>query len=310
MEFKDYYAVLGVERTATQDEIKRVYRKLARQYHPDISKEPNAEDRFKEIGEAYQVLGEPEKRAAYDKLGKGRRAGEEFQPPPDWDEGFEFSGATDAGFSDFFDALFGGRGQTHAFRDPAAFRARGADHHAKILIDLRDAFGGATRPISLRVPELDETGRATVRERQLNVEIPRGITAGQHIRLKGQGAPGSGGLLAGDLYLEVQFRPDPLYRAEGRNLYLDLPVAPWEAALGASVRTPTPSGPIMLKVPAGSFQGRELRVKGRGIPGEPPGDLYAVLRIALPAADSEKAKAIYESMAHELAFDPRAHLGD
>jgi len=176
-------------------------------------------------------------------------------------------------------------------------------------VDLRDVFEGATRTISLRVPEVDASGHVTLRDRALNVQIPKGVTEGQHIRLKGQGGPGTGGLPAGDLYLAIVFKPDPLYRVSGRDLYLDLPVTPWEAALGASVRVPTPAGAIMLKIPPGSFQGRELRIKGRGIPAAEPGDLYATLRIVLPAANTEKARKLYEEMARELAFDPRANLG-
>jgi curved DNA-binding protein len=250
MEYKDYYKILGLERSATQDEIKTAFRKLARKFHPDVSKESGAEARFKEISEAYEVLGDAEKRAAYDQLGKDWKAGQEFRPPPGWDEGFEFAGPSfeRGGFSDFFESLFGGmrRGREAPFRGEATFRARGEDHHARILIDLRDAFTGATRPVSLHAPAVDEAGHVVRRDRVLNVQIPKGVTEGQHIRLKGQGAPGIGGAPAGDLYLEVGFKPDPLYRVAGRDLYLGLPVAPWEAALGASVRTPTPAGPIML----------------------------------------------------------------
>jgi curved DNA-binding protein len=316
MEYKDYYKILGLERSATQDEIKRAFRTLARKYHPDVNKEAGAEARFKEVGEAYEVLGDAEKRAAYDQLGKDWKAGQEFRPPPNWDTGFEFSGASSGhgDFSDFFDSLFGGtRRRESPFpreaQGRATFRMRGEDHHARIVIDLRDAFAGAARPVSLRVPEVDDAGHVVLRERTLNVQIPKGITEGQHIRLKGQGAPGIGGGPAGDLYLEVGFKPDPLYRVDGRDLYLDLPVAPWEAALGASVKAPTPVGPIMLRIPPGSAQGRPLRIKGRGLPGAEPGDLYAVLKIVLPPADTDEAKKVYEEMARQLAFDPRAGLG-
>ena len=312
MEYKDYYKILGLKRSATQDEIKRAFRKLARKFHPDVSKEPTAEARFKEISEAYEVLGDVEKRAAYDQLGKEWKAGQEFRPPPDWDAGFEFSGAAfeRGAFSDFFEALFGEmRGRERPFRREARFRARGEDHHARILIDLRDAFTGATRPISLRVPEVDDTGHVVLRDRILSVQIPKGVIEGQHVRLKGQGAPGIGGMPAGDLYLEVDFRPDPLYRVVGRDLYFELPIAPWEAALGASVKMPTPTGPIMLRIPAGSSPGRQLRVRGRGIPATEPGDLYAVLKVVLPPADTDKAKKVYEEMAQQLPFDPRAGLG-
>lgn len=314
MEFKDYYAILGIDRSATQDEAKRAYRKLARKYHPDVNKEPGAEDKFKEVGEAFEVIGDPEKRAAYDQLGKDWKQGQDFRPPPNWDAGFEFSGGgPDAGhdYSDFFEQVFSGMRQRQpgrSARGGAEFHARGEDHHARILVDLRDVFGGATRMISLRVPELDESGHLYLRDRTLSVKIPKGVTEGQSIRLKGQGSTGMGKLPAGDLYLEVTFKPDRLYRVSGRDLYIDLPIAPWEAALGASVKTPTPAGPVMLKIPPGSFQGRELRIKGRGIPAAEPGDLYAVLKIVQPPADTDKAKKAYEAMAQEFSFDPRAKL--
>ena len=314
MEFKDYYKVLGLERNATQDEIKKAYRKLARTYHPDINKDVGSEAKFKEVNEAHEVLGNAEKRAAYDQLGQQWKPGQEFRPPPDWDADFEFSGASSGRpggeFSDFFDTLFGRMRQgPQPSGGRAEFHARGEDHHARIVIDLRDSLEGATRTVSLRMPAVDSKGHVVLKDHTLNVTIPKGVTEGQHIRLKGQGAPGTGRLPAGDLYLEIHFKPDPLYHVVGSDLYAELPVAPWEAALGASVKFPTPTGPIMLKIPAGSFQGRELRIKGRGIPAAVPGDLYAVLEIVLPPADSEKAKQIYADMARELAFDPRSKLG-
>ena len=313
MEYKDYYKVLGLERNATQEEVKRTYRKLARQFHPDINKDPAAESQFKEIGEAYEVLGNAEKRAAYDQLGNQWKQGQEFKPPPNWDTGFEFSGADSAGggqqYSDFFDALFGAMRRGEPRRGHTEFGVRGEDHHAKILIDLRDCLEGATRTITLRVPETDQAGHVALRDRTLNVAIPKGIFDGQHIRLKGQGAQGLGQAAAGDLYLEVRVNKDRLYRVSGKDLYLDLPLAPWEAALGASVKVPTPQGPIMLKIPAGSSQGQALRIRGRGIPAAEPGDLYAVLQIKLPPANTDRARKIYEDMARELQFDPRATIG-
>jgi curved DNA-binding protein len=312
VEFKDYYQVLGVKREATQDEIKRAYRKLARKYHPDVSKEPDAESQFKEVGEAYEVLKDPEKRAAYDDLGANWQAGQEFRPPPDWDAGFEFTGggftgADASAFSDFFDSLFGNdfRQQPHS----RSFHARGEDHHAKVIIDLEDAISGATQHITLRVPHVDDQGRVATSERTLKVKIPRGIEPGQRIRLAGQGTPGLGQAEAGDLYLEVGFRPHPIYRVDGRDLYVDLPVTPWEAALGDTIKAPTPGGVVDLKVPPGSNAGKRLRLKGRGIPGSPPGDVYMVLQVALPPANSEPARALYREMAESLAFNPRAGLG-
>lgn len=309
MEFKDYYKTLGVERTATADEIKKAYRKLARTYHPDVSKEAGAEARFKEVSEAYEVLQDPQKRAAYDQLGMRWQAGQEFTPPPDWGAGFEFtpgrfSTVEAAEFSDFFSSLFG-----NFSRQTTAGRFRGEDHHAKIVIPLEDAFQGATRTITLRTPQLDAQGRMVLREHTLNVRIPKGIRTGQLIRLAGQGAPGGGGAPGGDLYLEVHFDPHALYRVEGHDLSLTLPLAPWEAALGATIKAPTPTGVVEVKIPAGSQSGQKLRLKGRGIPGEPAGDLYLILDVVLPMADTERARQLYQTMAQELAFNPRRALG-
>jgi curved DNA-binding protein len=319
MEFKDYYKVMGVPRDATEAQIKQAYRKLARKYHPDVSKEKDAEARFKEVGEAYEVLKSPERRAAYDQLGQGKTSGQDFRPPPDWGAGFEFSGAgagaRDSDYSEFFESLFGGRGRAGAQDGRGAFHGgrandgRGEDHHAKVLLDLDATLHGGARQLSLRVPEIDADGRLVNKERVLNVQVPKGILAGQHIRLAGQGARPMGEGPPGDLFIEVEFQPNALYRVDGRDLYLDLPVAPWEAALGASVKTPTPTGTVELKIPPGSHAGSKLRLKGRGIPASPPGDFYVVLQIALPPAADDKAKAAYAAMAAALPFNPRATLG-
>ena len=310
MEYKDYYAVLGVDRKATQDEIKRAYRKLARKYHPDVSKEAEAEQKFKDLGEANEVLKDPEKRAAYDQLGSNWNAQQGFQPPPDWGTGFEFHGAPPGGgdqhgFSDFFESLFGQARGSGANR---GFHMQGEDHHAKVLIDLEDSFKGASRSITLQMPEASPDGHVVTRKRTLKVRIPKGIRQGQQIRLAGQGATGMGNGKAGDLFLEIEFRPHRFYRVEGADVYLELPLAPWEAALGASVKVPTPSGAIDLKIPANSQAGKKLRLKGRGIPAKTPGDLYVVLQIALPPADNDKSRAIYERMKEELEFDARASM--
>jgi curved DNA-binding protein len=314
MEFKDYYQTLGVSRDATADDIKKAFRKLARKYHPDISKEPDAELRMQELNEANAVLSDPEKRAAYDQLGRGYQPGQDFRPPPDWDAGFEFSDqgyspGEAADFSDFFAELFGrmGGAQAGGRRAHAGFRAQGEDHHAKVLLDLEDAFSGATRQIALRVPQMDAQGRVQLATRTLNVKIPKGVRAGQVIRLAGQGAPGMGGAPAGDLLLEVQFKPHPRFRAEGRDLHLTLPVAPWEAALGAIVAVDLPQGSVKVRIPPGAQSGRQLRVRGHGLPGQPPGDLLLDLQVVLPPADTPKAREFYESMARELAFEPRRH---
>ncbi|MES3021341.1 MAG: DnaJ C-terminal domain-containing protein [Pseudomonadota bacterium] len=310
MEYKDYYQTLGVAKTASGDEIKKAYRKLVRKYHPDVSKVADADHKTKEINEAYAVLGDPEKRAAYDDLGKRQRPGQPFQPPPDWG-GFDF-GAGGAGGGgnndDFFADLFahvGRRSRTGA----SAYQMRGEDIHASLAIDLADAFTGATRAVSLRVPERDPHGRVLNRERTLHVNIPKGVVPGQQLRLAGQGHPGHGNGPAGDLFLEVQFNPDPRYRVEGRQVFETVPVTPWEAALGARIDVPTPSGQVEVRVPAESQTGRKLRLKGRGIPGDPPGDLILILEVVLPPAASDKARDLYQAMAREMAFNPRQQMG-
>jgi curved DNA-binding protein len=315
MEYKDYYSIMGVKKDATQDEIKRSYRKLARKFHPDVSKEADAEAKFKEVGEAYEVLKDPEKRAAYDQLGSQWKAGQDFHPPPGWDAGFEFSQGGDGGpdlggFSDFFESLYGRGFHTAGARRQSSrgFRMRGEDHHAKVMIELQDSYSGTTRSITLQVSSLDENGRVVTRPRTLNVRIPKGIRQGQQIRLAGQGGSGHGGGEAGDLYLEVDFNPHNYYTVEGADVYLDLPVAPWEAALGATVKVPTPAGTVDLKIPPGSKAGNKLRLKGRGIPARQPGDLYVQLNIVLPPAKNEKQRRLYEQMKQEFSFNPRAGM--
>lgn len=317
MEYKDYYKILGVERGADQESIKRSYRKLARKYHPDVSKEADAEAKFKELNEAYEVLKDPEKRAAYDQLGSNWQAGQDFRPPPGWDQGFEFHGGgytqvDPEQFSDFFESLFGrgGFGGARGFYQTGGRGARrGENTHAKILIDVEDSYQGATRTITLRHSELGADGRPQIRERAINVKIPKGIASGQQIRLSGQGEAGFGGAEAGDLYLEIEFKPHALYHLDGKTVYLDLPVAPWEAALGATVRAPTPTGPVDLRIPPNSRAGSKLRLKGRGLPAKEPGDLFVVLQITLPPADSEAAKNAYRQMEQAFNFEPRAGLG-
>ena len=315
MDFKNYYQVLGVERTASDDEIKKAFRKLARKHHPDISRAPDAQARMQEVNEAYDVLGDKEKRLAYDHVGQDAREGQPFAPPPGWDSGFEFSGGPDgfgdaADRSEFFEALFGAarRGTPHArpSHEHGSAAMRGRDHHARVVVPLEDAFSGATRELKLHSPELDDQGKLSLRERVLAVAIPKGIRAGQLIRLAGQGQPGFGGAAAGDLYLAVEFAPDPRWRVDGADLYFTLRVAPWEAALGAAVPVPTPAGTVEMSVPASSQTGRRLRLRGRGIPGSPPGELYVVLEVVLPPADDEPHRAAYRQMARDLAFDPRA----
>ncbi|MBT8608155.1 DnaJ domain-containing protein [Polynucleobacter paneuropaeus] len=323
MKFRDYYETLGVARGATEAEIKTAYRKLARKYHPDVNKEKDAEDRFKEIGEAYSVLKDTEKRAAYDQMGSNWKQGQDFSPPPNWNAGFEFADNPNAGFggyggsydgdqSEFFESLFGrGRhrqgGRSSNARQGMHFK--GQDHHAKILIDLADAYNGAKRTISLHMPTQDPEGHVITQERKLDVNIPKGIKAGQNLRLSGQGGPGMGDGGAGDLYLEIDFHPSPLYKVDGKDVYLDLPMAPWEAALGTSVNIPTPAGSTLeLTIPPNTKSGRKMRLKGKGIPSKEPGDFYVVPNIVLPEAQSAAQKAAYQELEKAFDFKPRSHL--
>lgn len=316
MQYKDYYQILGVKRGDSVDEIKRAYRKLARKYHPDVSKEANAEMRIKEINEAYEVLKDPEKRATYDRLGASWRPGEEFRPPPDWNTNFEYRGSgvgDDGAFSDFFSSIFGGG--AGGFEQPArrrgsrTFRTKGEDHHAKINIRLEDSFEGGTRTITLRVPIVDSSGHVVTRERGLNVKVPKGIQSGQRIRLTGQGTSGTGGGVAGDLYLEVDFEAHPWFRAEGKDIYVDLPVTPWEAALGATLKVPTLKGTVELNIPPNTANGKKLRLRARGLPGNPDGDQYVVVVIVAPPANSDDEKRAYEKFAKAFPFNPRQERG-
>ncbi|NBB92211.1 MAG: DnaJ domain-containing protein [Gammaproteobacteria bacterium] len=305
MQFKDYYKTLGVESGASADEIKRAYRKLARQYHPDRNKDTGSEDRFKEIGEAYEVLKDPEKRKQYDQLRAGGwRGGDDFEPPPGWTGGFRPGGSQAGGgqgfggfgdFSDFFETLFGGGlgGMGGARRQQ---RARGRDITASVEIDLDTAFNGGKRRITL-----DRGGQ----RQSLEVNIPTGVTPGRKIRLAGQGEPGVGGGPAGDLLMEVAIAPHPLFRLEGRDVLVDLPVAPWEAALGAEVRVPTLGGKVTMNVPAGSSTGKKMRLKGRGLSGKPAGDQIVNLKVVVPKPQSDRERALYEELAEVSGQDVR-----
>ncbi len=305
MDFKDYYKALGVSQTASDDEIKKAFRKLARKYHPDINTQADSEAKFKDVNEAYEVLKDPERRAAYDQLGQEPQQGQgqgSYRPPPDWDSGYAFSEGgpqTDEGFSDFFETLFRrGAGPTGGM---------GADSHGRIEITIEDAYQGSERTLSLRSPVVGPNGTVTLKDRKIAVRVPKGIGQGQHIRLAGQGAPGAGG--AGDLFLEVAFASHPVYRPEGKDLYMDLPITPWEAALGGHVVLPTPDGRVDLSIPKNARTGQKLRLKGKGLPGAPAGNIYATLKIVNPDVKTEAERAFFEKMAKEMPFDPRAHLG-
>lgn len=314
MEYKDYYATLGLTRQATPEEIKRAYRRLARKYHPDVSKEANAESRFKEIQEAYEVLKDPTKRTAYDNMGSNWKAGQEWTPPHGWNGNFEFrSDFTDPGsFSDFFETLFGrGHGdfrRVRTKRDQPNPQGQDNDHHAKIKIDIDDAYNGTTRSVVLAMPTMDAQGHITTSNRTIRVKIPQGIMAGQHIRLAGQGNRNSRGE-PGDLYLEVLFHPHKLFTVEQRDVQLELPITPWEAALGRTITVPTLGGKVELRLPAGSQTGNKLRLRGRGLPGNPPGDQIVNLRLVIPEAKTLQAKEFYERMERELPLYPRNYDG-
>jgi curved DNA-binding protein len=324
MEYRDYYQILGLERAAAAEQVKTAYRRLARKYHPDVSKEKNAEERFKEVQEAYEVLKDPQKRAAYDQLGSEWKSGQQFRPPPDWGSGFEFSGGPEPGarrqrtrragaaagrageaapedFSDFFSSLFGGE---TPFATAGGRAAR--DHHARVDITLEEAFHGTTRTLELRRPQVREDGSLELTTHTVRVTIPPGVAEGQLIRLAGQGGAAADGGAAGDLYLEAHILPHELFQLDGRDVTLTFPVAAWEAALGASVTVPTLGGPVEMHIPAGSQSGQKLRLRGRGLPGSPPGDQYVQLKVVLPSANTPEAKALYEQMRAKLNFNPRA----
>lgn len=327
MKFKDYYQTMDVERTATPEAIKKAHRKLARKYHPDVSKEKDAEARFKELAEAYDVLKDPEKRSSYDQLGANYKAGQDFSPPPGWagqQHGGAFTRGDHGDHSEFFESLFRemGKRETGGWQHQhphEVFDRHGQDQHAKIQIRIEDSYLGATRTIELRMPMETADSRMQMQNRSIEFVIPKGIRAGQHIRLQGQGSPGMGRGSPGDLYLDVAFLPHPLYRTDGYDVSIKLPVAPWEAALGAEVEAPTPTGWVEVKIPPGSVTGRKLRIKGRGLPasgtstaagsGRPPGDFYFVLQTSLPPAITDAEKQAYTDMAAAFrAFDPRSAI--
>jgi curved DNA-binding protein len=322
VKYRDYYEILGIARTASQDEIQKAYRKLARKYHPDVSKAKDAEDRFKEIGEAYEVLKDPDKRSKYDQLGENWKSGQEFRPPPGWESQFssgrgaggtEFRWSSGGGdFSDFFETLFGGAGFRDAFsrgrggQEPR-WRQAGADHEATIRIGLEDAFRGSTKSITLQTQTTAPTGQITVQEKNYEVKIPAGILTGQKIRLGGQGGEGMGGGPRGDLYLKVEVEPHPIYRVEGNDLYLDLAITPWEAALGTELQISTLAGPVTMKIPAGTQTGQKLRLRGKGMPNPKgaQGNLYAVITIKVPKKLTERERELFEELQSVSRFDPR-----
>lgn len=302
MKYKDYYAALGVPRDADAEAIKKAYRKLARRHHPDVSKDADAEARFKEVAEAYATLKDPEKRAAYDALGS-RRGGEEFSPPPQWERQFGAEAFGDAfegaDLADLLDAL--ARGQRGRGRGAHTVPLRGRDYETGVRVSLERAHQGTT--VNLDVTHEDGS-------RTLAVTVPAGVTDGQRLRLRGKGGPGRHGGPAGDIYLHVTLAPHPVFRTDGHDLLFDLALAPWEAALGADVEVPTLEGPVVLSVPPGSQSGRKLRLRGRGLAKAHGGrgDQYAIVHIDVPASLTPRERELFEELARESRFDPRATI--
>jgi curved DNA-binding protein len=297
MKYKDYYSTLGVERDASPDVIKKAYRKLAQKYHPDVSKDPAGEEKFKEIAEAYETLKDPEKRAAYDQLGK-QRPGQEFTPPPGWETRFGDSTMSfeDIDLADLFAGFAGASARRGGARARGNMPVAGQDYDVDAHISLEDAYTGALIDLKLSVPEFDAHGRAHRVQREFKARIPKGATDGQRLRLPGQGGKGLNGGPNGDLYLNIVLDPHPLYRVDEHDLYIDLPLAPWEAVLGATVTVPTLGGPVSLKVPPGTSAGRKLRLAKRGLPkpNAGAGDLIAIVQIAVPTVLSDREKAMFK----------------
>ncbi|CDZ77537.1 Curved DNA-binding protein [Legionella massiliensis] len=308
MDYKDYYKIMGLERGASQEEIKRSYRKLARKYHPDVSKEENAEAKFKELGEAYEVLHDPEKRAKYDQYGQYWKEQEQARHNPHSEQKYQyqnFDEGQSADFEDFLNSIFRERyGQQQS-----SFYEQGRDIHASLAIDLEDSFSGAEKTLQLQTPVVDEkTGRMDYHNRAVRVKIPKGIADKQQIRLKGQGIKG-GAHQAGDLYIEIIINPHSLFTLKKNDIYLRVPISPWEAALGATIQVPTLAGPVSLKIPKLSQNGKQLRLKGRGLPAHTPGDQYVTLEIVIPQIENPQIDALYEQLAKAANFNPRERLG-
>jgi curved DNA-binding protein len=313
MKYKDYYAILGVKRDASADDVKKAYRKLAQKHHPDVSKEKGAEEKFKEVAEAYQTLKDPEKRAAYDQLGSGYQPGQEFRPPPGWEQQFGERGAGNFSFddldlSDLFESL-SGRARRGA-RARADMPIPGADYEVTVHLSLEDAYRGTELDLNLGVPEYDGEGGVRHAQKTIKARIPKGATDGQRLRLRGQGGKGVNGGRDGDIYLNIALHPHPLFRPSGHDLYLDLPLAPWEAALGATVEVPTLDGAVNLKVPPGTAAGRKLRLAKKGMPkpGGGEGDLYAIVQIVNPTVLSDRERELFKQLAEVSRFDPRGHF--
>jgi curved DNA-binding protein len=311
MKYKDYYATLGVEKNAGAEDIKKAYRKLARKFHPDVSKEPNAKEKFQDVAEAYETLKDTEKRAAYDQLGQ-HQAGQDFRPPPDWEQQFSRGGFSteDVDLADLFASLSGGRrGGARSGRTRPDMPIPGEDYEVTARITLEQAYHGTMLDLSLQVPEYDGQGRMKRVPHAFTARIPKGVTEGERLRLAGKGGKGLNGGRSGDLYLNIALVPHKFFRVSGRDLYLDLPLAPWEAVLGTSVEIPTPGGGVRLKIKPGTQGGQQLRLSKRGLPKpDAEGDLYVLVQIVVPPQASEREQALYRDLAAASEFNPRAAL--
>jgi len=319
VKFQDYYEILGVPRNAPQEKIQSAYRKLARKYHPDLNKDKSAEEKFKRVGEAYEVLGDPEKRKKYDQLGKNWQMGDDFSPPPGWERaagagrgtgGFRFE-SFGGGFSDFFESLFGGFGRTRSYEGDEGpftniFNQKAPDHETELTIPLEDAFRGARRSITLKTTVSEGPGIAKTVNKKLEVTIPKGVNEGRRLRLAGQGGNGTGGN-RGDLYITIHIAPHPKFRVTGSDIEVDVPVTPWEAALGGDITVPLVDGSARIKIPAGIASGKKIRVKGKGLSkgNGQKGDLYAILQIVVPKELSEKERELFKELAEISRFAPR-----
>jgi curved DNA-binding protein len=309
VKYRDYYAILGVERGASADAIRKAYRRLAQLYHPDVSKEDNAEERFKEVSEAYQTLSDPEKREAYDQLGR-HRPGEDFNPSPEWDSRFwHEAGAEDLDLADLLEQIR----FHHAARQQAASGSasrRGQDYEIATSLSLEDAARGKDIAVEFSVPAIGPDGRMRRDSKTARIRVPKGVSDGERLRVPGQGGPGLGDGKPGDLYLDIRLERHPLFQVAGHDLYLELPLAPWEAVLGAQIEVPSLDGPLTLSVRPGARGGQKLRLAGKGLPRreDGAGDLYCVLQIVTPTVISEKEKELFRELAATSSFDPRAHL--
>ncbi|GAB3270120.1 DnaJ C-terminal domain-containing protein [Parahaliea aestuarii] len=309
MEFKDYYAILGVEPDAEKADIKAAYRRLARKYHPDLNPGEDAEEKFKEVAEAWEVLGDDTRRAEFDELRRYGSAGggRGFEPPPGWQSragagGHHFSGD----FSDFFNSIFGADFESAGAGGGAPRGRRGQDVEIEMPVFLEETLADTQKPVEYALPVI-ENGRRVSRRKSLKVTIPAGVTEGERIRLRGQGVPGEGGAPDGDLYLHIRLVPHPLFDVQGHDLLVTVPLAPWEAALGARVTVPTLDGRVTVTVAPNSQAGRKLRIKGKGLVSKAGrGDLYAVLKVTMPTTSSDRARELWQSLSEELDFDARA----